>query len=279
MTELLQDKVALVTGGAQGIGRSTALAFAAQGAKIIVADVLDAEGEAVAAHIRQLGGEAIFVHCDISQSAAVEAMVARAVETYGRLDCAANNAGIEGEMSPCADCSEENWDRTIAVNLKGVWLCMRAELKQMLKQGGGAIVNVSSVAGLVAERGFPAYSAAKGGVIALTRTAAAEYCKLGIRVNAVCPGVIHTPMIDRTLHQMDLTAMFPEMRRSVVSRAIGGLLSRQAWFTNAMTNFIEPMGRHGEPEEIAQVIVWLCSDAASFVTGQALAADGGMTAT
>ena len=245
-------KVALVTGGASGIGRATAVAFASQGAAVAVADVADKGGAEMAQTIAATGGRAIFAKTDVSQAVEVEALVNKVLETYGRLDYACNNAGIKGTMASTAECSEENWDRTIGVNLKGVWLCMKYEIPQMLKQGGGAIVNMASVAGLVGFAGLPAYCASKGGIIQLTRTTALEYARDGIRVNSVCPGGIRTPMLDR------IGATSAEMEESIVT--------------------MHPMGRVGEPHEIAEAVVWLCSDAASFVTGHQMVVDGGLVA-
>ncbi len=276
MTLRLEGMVALVTGGASGIGRATALTFAREGAKVVIGDMQAGAGIEVAQYIRQQGGAATFIRCDVSQAAEVAALVSEAVATYGRLDCAANNAGIEGCVAPTAECDEENWDRVVDINLKGVWLCMRAEIQQMLKQGSGAIVNVASVAGLVAELGRPAYAAAKGGVIALTRTTAVEYAGLNIRVNAVCPGAIATSMIDRALDEFNLADMYPAIGKMPFGRLTAGLLSRQGWLKSNMMKVMHPIGRMGRPEEIAEVMVWLCSDAASFITGQALAVDGGM---
>ena len=247
-----EGKVALVTGAGSGIGRASAMAFAQAGAKVVVADIVVAGGEETVQMIQQAGGEAIFVEADVSQASAVEAMVNKAVATYGRLDYAHNNAGIEGAMSSTVDCTEETWDRTIAINLKGVWLCMKYEIPQMLKQGGGAIVNTASIAGLVGSPGLPAYVASKHGVNGLTKAAALEYAKEGIRVNAVCPGAIRTPMIARVVEEN------PEMGQIIES--------------------MHPIGRAGEPEEVAQTVVWLCSDAASFVTGLPMAVDGGVVA-
>jgi NAD(P)-dependent dehydrogenase (short-subunit alcohol dehydrogenase family) len=253
MGACLSGKVGLVTGGSSGIGRATAIAFARAGARIVVADVAMGGGEEVVRVIKEGNGDAIFVQCDVSEAAEVEAMVAKAVRTYGRLDCAFNNAGIEGEIAPLDDCTEENWDRVIKVNLKGVWLCMKYEIRHMLKQGGGSIVNMSSVSGLVGDPDHPAYGASKHGVSGLTKAAALGYASRGIRVNAVCPAAIRTPMIERTLQaQPDL---------SWQSLADG-----------------HPLGRIGEPEEVAEAVLWLCSDAASFTTGHLLVLDGGMIA-
>lgn len=248
----LEGKVALVTGAGAGIGRASALAFAAAGARAMVSDVVVDGGEETVGQIQAAGGEATFVRADVSRKDEVEALVRETLETYGRLDCAHNNAGIEGELAATADCAEANWDRTIAINLKGVWLCMRSEIPQMLQQGGGAIVNTSSVAGLVGFPTLPAYVATKHGVVGLTRTAALEYAEQGIRVNAVCPGVIQTAMIDRI---------------------VDGDAEAEAQFTA-----LEPVGRMGSPAEVAQAVVWLCSDAASFVTGVAMPVDGGFVA-
>jgi NAD(P)-dependent dehydrogenase (short-subunit alcohol dehydrogenase family) len=252
MRDMFVGKVALVTGAGSGIGRAAALAFAREGARVIVADVTVDAGQETVRAIGAHDGEALFVQADVSVAGDVSAMVERAVTTYGRLDCAFNNAGVEGEMATTAECSEENWDRTIAINLKGVWLCMRYEIPQMLAQGGGAIVNCASIAGLVGFPNLPAYTASKGGIVQLTRTAALEYAQQGIRVNALCPGVIHTPMVDR------ITA---------------GDSQAEAQYAA-----LEPIGRMGTAEEMAEAAVWLCSDAASFVTGHPLVADGGMVA-
>jgi NAD(P)-dependent dehydrogenase (short-subunit alcohol dehydrogenase family) len=248
----MDGKVTLVTGAGSGIGRAAAVAFAREGAKVVAADVDVAGGQETIRLIQEQGGEATFVKADVSQAAQVEDMVQKTVATYGRLDCAFNNAGIEGEQAPTADCREENWDRTLAINLRGEWLCMKYEIPQMLSQGGGAIVNMASVAGLVGFAGMPAYVASKHGVIGLTKTAALEYAQQHIRVNAVCPGVIQTSMIDRvTGGDPEATEQFQGM---------------------------EPVGRLGTPEEVAEAVLWLCSDAASFVTGNAMAVDGGLVA-
>ena len=252
MTKQFEGKVALVTGAASGIGRASALAFARAGAKTVIADVVVEGGEETVRMIKAAGGDALFVRVDVSQAAEVETLIQKIVERYGRLDYAHNNAGIEGEGAPTADCTEENWDRIININLKGVWLCMKYAIPQMLKQGGGAIVNTASVAGLIGVPGWSAYCAAKGGVVQLTRTAALEYATAGIRVNAVCPGAIRTPMVER------IVANRPEVEAVFIAG--------------------EPIGRLGKPEEIAEAVVWLCSDAASFVTGVPLPVDGGWVA-
>ncbi len=247
------EKVALVTGASSGIGRATALAFAQSGVKVVLADVSVEAGEGAAAEInKETGVPTSFVNCDVSKSADVERMVRHAVERFGRLDYAFNNAGTEGVQAPTAECSEENWDRTVAIDLKGTWLCMKYEIPQMLKQGGGAIVNCSSIAGLVGFPNLSAYVASKHGVIGLTKTAALEYAKMNIRVNAVCPGVIHTPMIDR----------FVGDNMEAMQALIAG----------------EPIGRIGEPSEIADAVLYLCSSRASFVTGLAMQVDGGWVA-
>lgn len=253
MARRLEGKVVLVTGAGSGIGRATALTCVREGAKVVAADVEVAGGEATVAQIKQAGGDATFVQADVSLAAAVEALMAQAVATYGRIDCAHNNAGIEGALAMTAEYPEDDWDRVIAVNLKGVWLCMKYELPQMLRQGGGAIVNTSSLAGLVGARRMSAYVASKHGVAGLTKTVALEYAKSGIRINAVCPGIIRTPMVERAF------------------------LSRHADLEGRLAS-AEPIGRLGTPEEVAEAVVWLCSDAASFVTGHTLTVDGGIYA-
>lgn len=278
MAGVLEGKVGLITGAAVGIGRAAALAFAREGARVVLADVLVRQGEETADLICRAGGQAIFVRCDVAQSSEVAGLVAQAVKHFGRLDCAFNNAGVEGDPAPTADATEENWERVINVNLKGVWLCMKYELAQMLKQGRGAIVNTASVAGLVAERGLSAYAAAKGGVIQLTRTAAVEYATSGVRVNAICPGAIMTPMIDRSMSTTDIHALMPSStRRPAVRRFINSILRTQP-ARKVLLGMLQPMGRPGLPEEVAAAAVWLCSDAAGFVTGHSLVVDGGLTA-
>jgi NAD(P)-dependent dehydrogenase (short-subunit alcohol dehydrogenase family) len=252
MAGSLQDKVAIITGVASGIGKAAASVFAREGATIVAVDVTADEGEAVVKSIRDGGGKASFVRCDISKAGDVESMVAAAVKTYGKIDCAFNNAGIIGKIARTAEETEENFDRVVLIDLKGPWLCMKYEILQMLRQGkGGAIVNTASAAGLVGSHGMPTYTAAKHGVVGLTRTAALEYAKAGIRINAVCPGVVDTPMTQ------GIMAQHPRMAQA----------------TNVM-----PIGRNCRPEEIAEAAAWLCSDAASFVTGHAMAVDGGLTA-
>lgn len=247
------EKVSLVTGGASGIGRATALAFAQSGVKVVLADLSAEAGESAAAQIsKETGVPASFVECDVSKPADVERMVRHALERFGRIDYAFNNAGTEGIQAATAECSEENWDRTVATDLKGTWLCMKYEIPQMLKQGGGAIVNCSSIAGLVGFPNLPAYVASKHGVIGLTKTAALEYAKNNIRVNAVCPGIIHTPMVDRF---------------------VGGNVEAMQALTAG-----EPIGRIGEPSEVAEAVLYLCSSRASFVTGVAMPVDGGWVA-
>ena len=252
MAGLIAGKVALVTGASSGIGRATALAFAREGAKVVVADVTVEGGEETVAQVKKAGGEAIFVKTDVSKAVEVEALVAKAVATYGRLDCAHNNAGIAGNAKTIVDDTEDNWDRILAINLKGVWLCMKYEIAHMLKQGGGAIVNTASGAGLIGVRRGGAYVASKHGVVGLTKTAALEYAKAGIRVNCVCPGPIDTPML----------------------QGIGG---RNQMVIERMVA-AQPGGRLGKPAEIAEAAVWLCSDAASFITGLPMPVDGGYTA-
>lgn len=246
------SKAALVTGASSGIGKATAFAFARDGYAVALADIDNAAGADVLKTLQDEGRQALFMQCDVADAAQVNALVHQCVATFGRLDVAFNNAGIEGVPAATADCTHENWDRVIGVNLTGVWLCMRAELKQMLQQPeGGAIVNCSSVAGIAGLPTVPAYVASKHGVIGLTRTAALEYATRNIRVNAVCPGAIETPMLERFMH---------------------GEQGRQQMIAT------EPVGRIGTPDEIAAAVVWLAGPAASFVTGHALAVDGGWTA-
>jgi NAD(P)-dependent dehydrogenase (short-subunit alcohol dehydrogenase family) len=252
MTKELQGKVGIVTGGTSGIGRGAAILFAKAGAKVVVAGRRELEGKETIDLVRAAGGEGLFVKTDVSLSAEVQALVRKTVEKFGRLDIAFNNAGIEGNWIPIAEQSEEDWDRTIDINLKGVWLCLKYEIQQMLKQGrGGAIVNMASVAGLIGYPGAATYSASKHGVMGLTKAAALETARSGIRINVVCPAVIETPMGERLFAE-------PEFRKF----ALG----------------LHPIGRFGTPEEIAEGVLWMCSDRASFMTGQSLVLDGGFMA-
>ena len=252
MAGRLDGKIALITGAGSGIGRASALTFAREGAKVAVADKQVDGGQETVRMVEAAGGTASFIEVDVSDAASVEAMVNATVDTYGRIDCAYNNAGIEGQVAPTDSYADDMFDKVIAVNLTGVWLCMKYEIPRLLEQGGGAIVNTASGAGLIGVAGLSAYVASKHGVIGLTKTAALEYAKSGIRVNAVCPGLIQTPMVER------LTADQPQLGEALVA--------------------MEPVGRTGRPEEIAESVVWLCSDAASFVTGHAMSVDGGFVA-
>jgi NAD(P)-dependent dehydrogenase (short-subunit alcohol dehydrogenase family) len=248
----LEGKVALVTGGTSGIGRETAVLFAKAGAKVVVAGRREPEGKETVELIRAAGGDGLFLKADVSKASEVEALIQKTVEKFGRLDAAFNNAGIEGVWVPLIKQSEEDWDRTIDVNLKGVWLCLKYEILQMLKQGGGgAIVNMASIGGLVGFSGAAAYSASKHGVMGLTRAAALENARSKIRINAVCPGAVETALADRVFGA-------PSVHKYVVS--------------------IHPIGRFGKPAEIAEAVVWMCSDRASFMTGQSLVLDGGFLA-
>ncbi len=248
----LDGTTALVTGAGAGIGRAAALALARAGAAVVVADIDAVHGIAVVGDIEHERGRALFVAVDVADDAQVEHAVLRAVGEFGGLDIAFNNAGIEGDPAPTHECTPENWRRTIAVNLTGVWSCMRHEIPAMRRRGGGSIINCSSVAGLVGFASIPAYTASKHGVVGLTRAAALEYATEGIRVNAICPGVIDTEMVDR-------------------------FSGHDAAAKAAMTD-LEPVGRFGRPDEIADAVVWLASRQSSFVTGQAIAIDGGFVA-
>ena len=244
-------RTALITGGAGGIGSATAAAFAAAGANVVVADVA-ASGAEVARTIVAAGGRAEFVRCDVTSTAEVAALVERTVGTFGALDFAFNNAGIEEEHARLADSDEALFDRMMAINVKGVWACMRAQLRVMAAQKHGVIVNTASVAGLVGAPKHAIYAATKHAVVGLTKSAAAEYGKVGIRVNAVCPGVIRTAMFERVVQQ--------------------GLADEQG------IRRLHPVGRIGEVSEIADAVLWMCSPGAAFMTGHALTVDGGMTA-
>ena len=245
----LQGKVAIITGGTSGIGRDTAVLFAEAGAKVVVAGRREAEGNETVDLIRKAGGTGLFVKTDVSKIADVQALVRKTVEKFGRVDTAFNNAGIEGNWIPIVEQSEEEWDHVININLKGVWLCVKHEIQQMLKQGGGGtIVNMSSVAGLMGAPAAAPYCASKHGVIGLTRTAALEYAKEKIRVNAVCPAVIESPMEQRLFGE-------PEAHKYALS--------------------MHPIGRLGTPREIAEAVLWLCSEKSSFMTGHYIVLDGG----
>ena len=254
MGDSMKDRVALVTGAGSGIGRATSLVFAREGAKVMAVDLMEGPMLETVGLIIGGGGEASGMTADVSKADEVQRMVSETVSRFGRIDAAFNNAGIHtGTRIPFHEYPEDEWDRVIGVNLKGVWLCIKYELPQMLAQGGGAIVNTSSVAGLVASSGTSAYTASKHGVAGLTKSAAMDYARQGIRVNAVAPGVIMTPMMDLIMESNNTPQ--EELHND------------------------QPIGRMGKPEEIAEVVVWLCTDAASYVTGHVLPIDGGYMAT
>jgi len=248
MAKSLENKVAIITGGTSGIGRETAVLFAEAGAKVVVAGRREAEGKETVDLMCKAGGDGFFVKTDVAKAADVQALVQKTVDKFGRLDTAFNNAGIEGNWMPMLDISEEDWDRTIDINLKGVWLCLKYEIQQMLKSGGGTIVNMSSVAGLMGSPGAAPYCASKHGVIGLTRTAALEQAKQKIRVNAVCPAVIESPMEQRLFGD-------PEVHKFAVG--------------------MHPIGRIGTAREVAEAVLWMCSEKSSFMTGHYLVLDGG----
>ncbi len=249
----LKDKVAVVTGASSGIGEAAARLLAQEGTKVVIADVDVTCGETVAAQIRQSGGEAMFVRTDVSNPADVQALISKTIQQYGRLDFGINNAGIGGPSAPTADYTEVEWRRVLDINLTGVWLCMKYEIPAMLAAGGGSIINVASILGQVGFANAPAYVAAKHGVIGLTKTAAIEYAMQGIRVTAVCPAFIATPMLEHA-----------------------GMVEGSAMYN--MVAGLHPMKRLGTPAEVADLITWLCSDGASFVTGNSILVDGGYVA-
>jgi NAD(P)-dependent dehydrogenase (short-subunit alcohol dehydrogenase family) len=246
-----ENKVALVTGAASGLGLATAKAFAEAGASVVLADWNEEEVQAAAKDLASKGHQTRAVRCDVSDDDQVEAMVKHTVSAFGRLDAAYNNAGVQNVLAETADSPRDDYDRVMAINLRGVWSCMKFELRQMREQGSGAIVNCSSLGGLVGGNKRGTYHAAKHGVIGFTKSAALEYATRGIRVNDVCPGMIHTPMVDEMI--------------------AGG----QGEELNQMLKTLVPMARMGRPEEIANAVLWLCSDAASYVTGQSISVDGG----
>jgi NAD(P)-dependent dehydrogenase (short-subunit alcohol dehydrogenase family) len=247
-----EGKVALVTGGTSGIGRETSILFAQKGARVVVAGRREIEGQETIDLIRRAGGEGIFVRADVSRTSEVKALVEKTVAAYGGLDYAFNNAGIEGHWVPIVEQTEDEWDQTIDINLKGTWLCLKYEIRQMLQQGrGGVIVNNASISGFIGSYGSATYAASKHGVLGLTKAAALEVARNGIRVNAVCPAAVESPMADRLFGA-------PEVRKKVLG--------------------FYPIARFGKPIEVAEAVLWMCSGAAGFMTGQSLVLDGGFLA-
>lgn len=251
MNPSFENKVALVTGAGSGLGLATAKAFAEAGASVVLADANETGVRSVAAELSARGHKALAIQCDVADDAQVEAMVEQTVAAFGRLDAAYNNAGVQNVVAEAADATRDDFDRVMSINLRGVWSCMKFELRQMLKQESGTIVNCSSIGGLVGGARRGTYQASKHGVLGLTKSAALDYAARGIRINAICPGIIHTPMLD-------------------------GMMTTQADALNAMLKDV-PIGRLGRPEEIANAVLWLCSPGASFVVGHALTVDGGYT--
>ena len=241
-----EGKTAFITGAARGIGRATAIAFAAEGARVVVTDRGEAALQETAEHVKAAGAEVLVITCDVSKPEEIQAAVERAVKTFGRIDCAFNNAGVENKATPLAEIEIEEWDRILDINLRGTFVCMKHELAQMLKQGGGVIVNTSSGAGIRGVAGGSAYAASKHAIIGMTKSAALDYAKSNIRVNAILPGNVATPMMDR-------------FTGGDIQKAID----------------LEPVGRLGKPEEIAEAVLWMCSDLGGFVTGSSIVVDGG----
>lgn len=256
MVQAFADKAVLVTGAASGIGKATAVAFARSGAHVMLSDINAKAGEAARDEIAASGGTVDFYPCDVGDEAMVVALIRACVERFGRIDCAFNNAGIGGPLLKLGEYSTSDWDAVIRTNLTSVFLCMKYEIAEMLKQGGGTIVNCSSITGLVGLQGMPAYAASKHGIMGLTKTAALDYIQQGIRINAICPGTIHTPAVDAVIENDPENA--PQL--------IAGLEAGQ------------PIGRLGRPEEIAAAVLWLSSPDASFVVGQGMTVDGGYVA-
>jgi NAD(P)-dependent dehydrogenase (short-subunit alcohol dehydrogenase family) len=255
MNRRFDDQIILVTGGSSGIGQATAIAFAKEGAQVIIADIDSIGGNQTVSLIQANNGKANFIHTDVSQTQEVKSLITNIVSTFGHLDCAFNNAGVSSQTKALtAESLEDDWERIISTNLKGVWLCMKYELLQMQSQGKGIIVNTASTAGLIAHPGHCAYAASKHGILGLTRTAAIEYAQTGIRINAVCPGYIRTPMLEKG-----------------INRDGGDKALEMAMIAK------QPSGRLGTAEEVAEVVLWLCSSAASYVMGQGIVIDGGLS--
>lgn len=250
----LKDKVAVITGAASGIGRAAALLFGEEGARVVVADIQDADGQRAVEAIRQRGGQATFVRCDVTRGAEVRQLFIATLAAYGRLDVLFANAGVPGFATRLADISEQRWRRIIDVNLTGVFLCLKHGIPLLAEAGGGSAILTASIGGLAAFPGSAAYSAAKGGIIAMARTAAVEYADRGVRVNAICPGYIRTPLVGRRLGAADRTALFAKLAADA------------------------PLGRMGTPEDVARLALFLASDESAYVTGLAIPVDGGVVA-